>query len=52
MKARQAYIDGLGGSWANFDPVEFLEGVSRPAGTRLDVTYGTAFEVFSMSYGE
>jgi LmbE family N-acetylglucosaminyl deacetylase len=52
LKAHQAYIDGLGGSWANFDPVEFLEGVSRPAGTRLGVTYGTAFEVFSMAFGE
>ena len=52
LKAHQAYIDGLGGDWANFDPVEFLEGVSRPAGSRLGVTYGTAFEVFSMAYGE
>jgi LmbE family N-acetylglucosaminyl deacetylase len=52
LKAHQAYIDGLGGAWANFDPVEFLEGVSRPAGTRLGVTFGAAFEVFSMSYGE
>jgi LmbE family N-acetylglucosaminyl deacetylase len=50
LKAHKAYIDGLG--WENFDPTEFLEGVSRPAGSRLGVTYGTSFEVFSMVFGE
>ena len=52
LKAHEAYLAGLGGSWANFDPVEFLEGVSRPAGTRLGVSFAAAFEVFSMSFGE
>ena len=52
LKAHQAYIDGLGGDWENFDAVEFLEGISRPAGARLGVTYGTPFEVFSMVFGE
>jgi LmbE family N-acetylglucosaminyl deacetylase len=50
LKAHQAYIEGLG--WENFDPAEFLEGNSRPAGARLGVTFGTAFEVFSMVWGE
>ena len=52
LKAHKAYIDGLGGDWANFDAAEFLEGISRPAGSRLGVTYGTPFEVFSMVFGE
>jgi len=50
LKAHQAYIDGLG--WEHFDPAEFLEGTSRPAGARLGATYGAAFEVFSMTFGE
>ena len=50
LRAHEAYIDGLG--WENFDPAEFLEGLSRPAGSRLGVTYGTTFEVFSMVFGE
>jgi LmbE family N-acetylglucosaminyl deacetylase len=50
LKAHQAYIDGLG--WEHFDPAEFLEGTSRPAGSRLGVTYGTPFEVFSRVWGE
>jgi len=52
LKAHKAYIDGLGGDWANFDAAEFLEGISRPAGSRLGVTYGAPFEVFSMVFGE
>ncbi len=50
LKAHQAYIDGLG--WENFDAAEFLEGNSRPAGTRLGVRFGTSFEVFSLSFGD
>jgi LmbE family N-acetylglucosaminyl deacetylase len=50
LKAHKAYIDGLG--WENFDPAEFLEGNSRPAGSRLGVTYGTSFEVFSLVWGD
>jgi LmbE family N-acetylglucosaminyl deacetylase len=50
LKAHQAYIDGLG--WENFDPAEMLEGMSRPTGSRLGVTHATAFEVFSMTWGE
>lgn len=49
LAAHKAYIDGLG--WANFDPSEFLEGISRPTGSRLGVTHATAFEVFSMTWG-
>ncbi|GAA2815600.1 PIG-L deacetylase family protein [Kribbella solani] len=45
LKAHQAYIDGLG--WPDFDPEEFLEGTSRPAGTQLGTKYGTRFEVFT-----
>ncbi len=50
LAAHRAYIDGLG--WADFDPGEFLEGVSRPAGSRLGVTHGVAFEVFSLVWGD
>src|SRR5213592_4836474 len=32
LKAHKAYIDGL--NWPHFDPEEFLEGASRPAGTQ------------------
>jgi LmbE family N-acetylglucosaminyl deacetylase len=47
LEAHKAYIDGLG--WENFDAVEFLEGVSRAAGTRLGVPMAVSFEVFRMS---
>ncbi len=50
LKAHKAYIDGLG--WENFDPAEFLEGMSRPTGSRLGVTHAASFEVFSMTWGE
>lgn len=46
LRAHKAYIDGLG--WENFDPAEFLEGMSRQAGTRLGVAHATAFEVFQI----
>jgi LmbE family N-acetylglucosaminyl deacetylase len=45
LKAHKVYIDGL--DWPNFDPEEFLEGVSRPAGTLLGTKYATRFEVFT-----
>ncbi|HEY0692656.1 MAG TPA: PIG-L deacetylase family protein [Kribbella sp.] len=45
LKAHKAYIDGLG--WEGFDPAEFLEGISRGAGTRLGTTYAASFEVFT-----
>ncbi len=50
LKAHKAYIDGLG--WENFDPAEFLEGMSRPAGSRMGVTHAAPFEVFSLVWGE
>ncbi|HET6298932.1 MAG TPA: PIG-L deacetylase family protein [Kribbella sp.] len=34
LEAHRAYIDGL--NWPHFDPTEFLEGISRPTGTRLN----------------
>ncbi|WP_329474558.1 PIG-L family deacetylase [Kribbella sp. NBC_01484] len=46
LKAHKAYIDGL--NWPHFDPEEFLEGTSRPAGTRLGTKYATRFEVFTL----
>jgi len=49
LQAHRAYIDGLG--WVDFDPDEFLQGVARPAGSRLGARYGTSFEVFPMSWG-
>ena len=50
LQAHQAYIDGLG--WEHFDGREFLEGTSRPAGQRLGVAMGAAFEVFPMGWGQ
>ncbi|MGH8965891.1 MAG: PIG-L deacetylase family protein [Actinomycetes bacterium] len=50
LKAHSAYIEGLG--WADFDPAEFLEGMSRANGTRMGVAHATAFEVFRMGWGE
>ena len=50
LRAHQAYIDGLG--WADFDPAEFLEGMSRATGQRMGVAQAVAFEVFPMGWGE
>ncbi|MEH0936209.1 PIG-L deacetylase family protein [Micromonospora psammae] len=46
LRAHDAYLRGLGDG--SFDPEEFLEGISRPVGTRLGVRYGAAFEVFPL----
>jgi LmbE family N-acetylglucosaminyl deacetylase len=45
LQAHKAYIDGL--NWPDFDPEEFLEGASRPAGTLLGSKYAARFEVFT-----
>ena len=50
LMAHKAYIDGFG--WEHFVPAEFLEGMSRPTGSRLGVTHAASFEVFSMTWGE
>ncbi len=50
LEAHRAYIDGLG--WENFDPEEFLAGMSRATGSRLGVTHAAPFEVFSMGWGD
>jgi LmbE family N-acetylglucosaminyl deacetylase len=50
LRAHGAYIDGLG--WADFDPAEFLEGMSRATGSRLGVPHAVGFEVFPMGWGE
>jgi LmbE family N-acetylglucosaminyl deacetylase len=50
LAAHRAYIEGLG--WEHFDPAEFLEGMSRPTGSRLGVTHAAAFEVFSLVWGQ
>ncbi len=50
LRAHHAYIDGLG--WEDFDPAEFLEGMSRAAGQRLGVAHAAGFEVFPMGWGE
>jgi LmbE family N-acetylglucosaminyl deacetylase len=50
LRAHQAYIDGLG--WEHFDPAEFLEGVSRPAGARLGVRHAVSAEVLPMGWGD
>ncbi|MEU9509198.1 PIG-L deacetylase family protein [Micromonospora sp. NPDC048170] len=44
LRAHDAYLAGLGDG--SFDAEEFLDGLSRPAGTRLGVRHGAAFEVF------
>ncbi|HYJ69760.1 MAG TPA: PIG-L deacetylase family protein [Nocardioidaceae bacterium] len=48
LKAHKAYIDGLG--WENFDAGEFLEGFGRQAGSRMDTTFASIFEVFPMTW--
>ena len=50
LAAHQAYIDGLG--WEDFDPAEFLEGMSRVTGQRLGVAHAAPFEVFPKGWGE
>jgi LmbE family N-acetylglucosaminyl deacetylase len=50
LEAHRAYIDGLG--WADFDPAEFLEGMSRAAGTRLGVRHASPFEVLPLGWGD
>jgi LmbE family N-acetylglucosaminyl deacetylase len=50
LRAHGAYIDGLG--WENFDPAEFLEGMSRATGSRMGVTHAAPFEVFKMGWGD
>jgi LmbE family N-acetylglucosaminyl deacetylase len=50
LRAHQAYIDGLG--WKDFDPAEFLEGMSRATGQRRGVAHAVSFEVFPMGWGE
>ncbi len=49
LQAHRAYIEGLG--WEDFDPAEFLEGMSRATGQRMGVAHATAFERFSMGWG-
>ncbi|MGW1339697.1 PIG-L deacetylase family protein [Kribbella sp. NPDC002412] len=44
LRAHKAYIEGLG---YDFDPTEFLEGISRTTGTRLGTKYAAPFEVFT-----
>jgi LmbE family N-acetylglucosaminyl deacetylase len=50
LEAHSAYIEGLG--WADFDPAEFLDGLSRSAGSRLGVRHAVGFEVFRMGWGD
>jgi LmbE family N-acetylglucosaminyl deacetylase len=49
LRAHKAYIDGLG--WENFDPAEFLEGMSRQVGQRMGVGHAAPFEVFNLGWG-
>jgi LmbE family N-acetylglucosaminyl deacetylase len=50
LEAHGAYIDGLG--WADFDPAEFLDGLSRAAGSRMGVRHAVGLEVFRMGWGD
>jgi len=45
LRAHKAYIDGL--NWPDFDPAEFLDGMSRATGTRLGTKHAAPFEVFT-----
>jgi LmbE family N-acetylglucosaminyl deacetylase len=47
LEAHDAYLRGLGAG--DFDAEEFLEGFSRPIGTRLGVKYAAGFEVFKLN---
>ncbi|MFJ2960358.1 PIG-L deacetylase family protein [Streptomyces sp. NPDC087270] len=47
LKAHRAYLAGLGGDMA--DAEGFLESSGRTAGSRLGVTYASAFEVLRLS---
>ncbi len=49
LRAHAAYIEGLG--WEDFDPAEFLEGMSRQTGQRMGVGHATGFEVFKLGWG-
>jgi LmbE family N-acetylglucosaminyl deacetylase len=49
LRAHRAYIDGLG--WDDFDEEEFLESFCRPVGAALGATYGSSFEVYSLTWG-
>ncbi|GAA1935665.1 PIG-L deacetylase family protein [Nocardioides marmoribigeumensis] len=49
LQAHRAYIDGLG--WDDFDEEEMLEGFCRPIGSAIGTTYGTSFEVYSLTWG-
>jgi LmbE family N-acetylglucosaminyl deacetylase len=46
LRAHEQYLAGLGSG--TFDAEEFLEGVLRPAGTRLGTRFATPFEVFRL----
>ena len=46
LKAHRAYLAGLGGDMADAD--EFLESFGRMAGSRLGVTYASAFEILPL----
>lgn len=50
LKAHAAYIEGLG--WENWDPREFLEGMSRATGQRMGVAFAAPFEVFSLGFAD
>jgi LmbE family N-acetylglucosaminyl deacetylase len=46
LRAHAAYLRGLGSG--DFDPAEFLEGMSRAAGSRMGVMHAASFEVFHL----
>ena len=47
LRAHGAYLSGLGDG--GFDAEEFLEGMARPAGSRLGARFGATFEVFQIN---
>jgi LmbE family N-acetylglucosaminyl deacetylase len=49
LRAHRAYIDGLG--WDHFDEEEWLASFCKPTGAALGATYGTTFEVYSLTWG-
>jgi LmbE family N-acetylglucosaminyl deacetylase len=50
LRAHAAYLDGLG--WEDFDPADFLAGMTRPAGERFGTGHATEFEVLRMGWDD
>ena len=50
LRAHAAYLDGLG--WDDFDPAEFLGGMTTATGEAFGTRHATAFEVLRMGWDD